>query len=1138
MRGFRGWATFCAGLLTVFAMVAGTASAADPVVNPGNNFAAMVTGGQIKIGTDFDPIDVSTMTPSPKLKNITVNPDGSFSALASDFVFPEIILPVDVPVVGTKDIHIQIRAASPVAGNIDPATGEISLTTSLTIQLTGDLGVGTLGSNCYVGPPSDPIPFSGAGGAAKGVPYDEYAGTATILDDTAAIPGATGCPTILGQNVNSMVNSTLGLPSPSGANSVSLELRLNPAPHSEDWVDPNGPGHIDPVIVNDSAVTSGDGLAQRSWLESFAISNDRDQGYDDGDTGGSALNRAGNTVRVSVLIKHDVGREVTGLKIDDDWNGSDDSDSVAVKPVTEQQPDVAGGFNYSRVSFEYQAPEAGMGLSCPGLLGGDGTLGRSSQISLRAVLDDGSETESSVSGIRLTRADCNGHNDPPMIYGWQAPDPAGPVTPGTPVTFSFRGDDTDDSFLTGPNQVGGYTWRARNLNTGTTGASHFVCAGSNIDNALRTITVNSADMSGRGRWVIEAQLHNLNGPTANDCNSNEFGANGRPWYWVGAVDVNSPADDAGTKSPSADLSVPFRPSPNPADPHERPEATSLTGSVATSDQLDIAHGGKTQSVEWDLDGDAANGVDGFETVRLGDSRDGLSTGQNQITFDTTDMAPGIYPIRVRVGDNGALGAADDIRRTNIAESQFMVNTPPTAEDLSVTTDQGNSVATILVASDTNADDSHDPLTWSLKTPPANGFLSGEWPNRAYHPDPGFSGTDTFVYEVNDGFGGIASGTVTVTVKPVGGPTGPTGPTTPTGPTGPEKQALKASFDEGRINLNEGSGPGTSGVKVVDSTVPDPPVVFDTKHWDKSTGEIEAPASDLTFPAKTVTLSITDPLPLDLNVTIEFGALGKIGGSFNASTGALNLDFDAHALITVAADGLGQVLKCDVTPIPLQLSTAGGNLVDPGNGGDRPAATWKAKAFDSNGDGAVTNLWNGLPASTTVAELMPSLASCNSTLDGLIGGKGGFWLGGKVTYDKGSGPDPDPDHDGGTKPNKDVATFDGKHLFIRLYCPKVFKPKCKTTSVPVTKKISNKASRKAKKKAKQMAKPIKVKIKSGKWKKVSYLIKPKFRAKVQKMVGKKKRLLVIKDTVKAKKLGKKKMKERSRTFFHRHKVRAG
>lgn len=260
-KAFAGLVALAA--FTLVALGTSPAATADTVVNPGGNFNAAITGGQIKIGSDLDPIDVGQMNPAPRLRNVTVAADGSFTAAAADLTFPRIVLPVDSPV-GPVDIFVQIRADQPVTGTIDPATGAVTLSTALTIQLTSNHAIVALGNNCYVGRPGDAIPFEASAGPGKGIPYDEYTGQARIDEDTLAIPSATGCPTILGNDVNQIVNDELNLPSPSGQNLVQLALRFSPMPHSEDWVDPEGPGSIDPVIVNDAGVDTGDGDIQRS----------------------------------------------------------------------------------------------------------------------------------------------------------------------------------------------------------------------------------------------------------------------------------------------------------------------------------------------------------------------------------------------------------------------------------------------------------------------------------------------------------------------------------------------------------------------------------------------------------------------------------------------------------------------------------------------------------------------------------------------------------------------------------------------------------------------------------------------------------------------------------------------------------
>ncbi|MGH9279387.1 MAG: Ig-like domain-containing protein [Acidimicrobiales bacterium] len=67
---------------------------------------------------------------------------------------------------------------------------------------------------------------------------------------------------------------------------------------------------------------------------------------------------------------------------------------------------------------------------------------------------------------------------------------------------------------------------------------------------------------------------------------------------------------------------------------------------------------------------------------------------------------------------------------------------------------------------TDPDD--DPLSYSVATAPTGGAVSANGANGGftYTPKAGFSGTDTFTVAANDGKGGVATATNTVTVKKV------------------------------------------------------------------------------------------------------------------------------------------------------------------------------------------------------------------------------------------------------------------------------------------------------------------------------------------------------------------------------------
>ncbi|KHL18516.1 hypothetical protein CLV56_2652 [Mumia flava] len=88
------------------------------------------------------------------------------------------------------------------------------------------------------------------------------------------------------------------------------------------------------------------------------------------------------------------------------------------------------------------------------------------------------------------------------------------------------------------------------------------------------------------------------------------------------------------------------------------------------------------------------------------------------------------------------------------------NTPPTAGDLFVTTDEGAAVEIALAGADSDGDD----LAYA-STQPAHGSVSGDGATVTYTPEAGFTGEDSFTYTVSDGRA-EAVGTVTVTVDEI------------------------------------------------------------------------------------------------------------------------------------------------------------------------------------------------------------------------------------------------------------------------------------------------------------------------------------------------------------------------------------
>ena len=89
-----------------------------------------------------------------------------------------------------------------------------------------------------------------------------------------------------------------------------------------------------------------------------------------------------------------------------------------------------------------------------------------------------------------------------------------------------------------------------------------------------------------------------------------------------------------------------------------------------------------------------------------------------------------------------------------------VNDLPVANGQSVSTDLDQAVNITLSASDPDG----DPLLYAIVTPPAFGALSGLAPNLVYTPDSGFSGSDGFVFSVDDSWGGFATARVDIYVN--------------------------------------------------------------------------------------------------------------------------------------------------------------------------------------------------------------------------------------------------------------------------------------------------------------------------------------------------------------------------------------
>ena len=72
----------------------------------------------------------------------------------------------------------------------------------------------------------------------------------------------------------------------------------------------------------------------------------------------------------------------------------------------------------------------------------------------------------------------------------------------------------------------------------------------------------------------------------------------------------------------------------------------------------------------------------------------------------------------------------------------------------------NLVPTILI---NDTDEDGDDLTPRILIPPANGKILNVNGNLHYTPVGDFNGDDSLVYQISDGYGGVASATISLTV---------------------------------------------------------------------------------------------------------------------------------------------------------------------------------------------------------------------------------------------------------------------------------------------------------------------------------------------------------------------------------------
>ncbi|HSP41504.1 MAG TPA: DUF6288 domain-containing protein, partial [Luteolibacter sp.] len=133
-----------------------------------------------------------------------------------------------------------------------------------------------------------------------------------------------------------------------------------------------------------------------------------------------------------------------------------------------------------------------------------------------------------------------------------------------------------------------------------------------------------------------------------------------------------------------------------------------------------------------------------------------------IQFDDT---PGQYLFEVTVSDSRGLTEVYGTVAVTLRnpDGTLPPNDPPVAHPQGVSANPGSNTPITLTGTDPEA----YPLVFSVTSQPANGSVEGIAPNVTYMSNAGFTGTDSFTFEVMDSEGQTSSATVTIDVSTAG-----------------------------------------------------------------------------------------------------------------------------------------------------------------------------------------------------------------------------------------------------------------------------------------------------------------------------------------------------------------------------------
>jgi hypothetical protein len=198
------------GLLVLMVAVVptGFVAMADTVDNPGGVTITAEANSSIQIGRA--PRFVFGGSTPPSTVGGTVDADGNLILPANQTNFQPITI-----MIGTFSVTVRLVATEDGFGIINPLTGDASAVLTVRVDISGVF----IPAGCRIPATTFVLDAGNDGGAA----YDATAGTATVVDNSFAVPVSTGCGLLGG-----IIDGQIGLPSASGNNVVRLNVRLSP----------------------------------------------------------------------------------------------------------------------------------------------------------------------------------------------------------------------------------------------------------------------------------------------------------------------------------------------------------------------------------------------------------------------------------------------------------------------------------------------------------------------------------------------------------------------------------------------------------------------------------------------------------------------------------------------------------------------------------------------------------------------------------------------------------------------------------------------------------------------------------------------------------------------------------------------